>query len=128
MAFAAGAARSAYTLSEEHRQARAAPEALNAVARSFTSPIGRGRSCAEGGGAGEGLRSETSTPSPDACGVDLSPEGRGEGTSRDGRKSTASIPPVSKKLFAKVARAVKSAGVPRLARKTFGRTPLSFRI
>src|SRR6267154_6005486 len=112
-------------------QASAALEALKAAARaakSFTSPIGRGCSCAEGAGAGEGLRSSARAPSPDACGVDLSPEGRGEGTSRDGRKSTASIPPVSKKLFANVARAVKSAGVPRLARKTFGRTPLSFRI
>ena len=34
------------------------------------------------------------------------------------------MPPVSKKLLAKVARAVKSAGVPRLARNTFGRAPL----
>ena len=33
------------------------------------------------------------------------------------------MPPVSKKLLAKVARAVKSAGVPRLARKIFGRAP-----
>src|SRR5271156_4003024 len=38
------------------------------------------------------------------------------------------IPPTSKKLLAKVARAVKSAGVPRLARKTFGRAPFVFRI
>jgi len=42
--------------------------------------------------------------------------------------SIASMPPVSKKLLAKVARAVKSAGVPRLARKTRGRVPLSFEI
>src|SRR4029077_18134163 len=40
--------------------------------------------------------------------------------------ATASMPPVSKKLFAKVARAVKSAAVPRFARKTFGRAPLVF--
>ncbi len=42
--------------------------------------------------------------------------------------SIASMPPVSKKLLAKVARAVKSAAVPRLARKIFGRAPdaLSF--
>src|SRR6202011_4173790 len=99
------------------RQARSAPEALKAAisaARSFTSPIGRGRSCAEGEGAGEGLRSD-GAPSPDAFGVDLSPLGRGEGedASRGGaRKSIASIPPVSKKLFANVARAVKSAGLP----------------
>ena len=37
--------------------------------------------------------------------------------------SIASMPPVSKKLLAKVARAVKSAAVPRLARKIFGRAP-----
>ena len=36
------------------------------------------------------------------------------------------MPPVSKKLLAKVARAVKSAGVPRLARNTFGRAPVLF--
>src|SRR5579872_564561 len=106
-------------------QAIEAPEALKAAERaanSSTSAIGRGRSCAEGAGAGEGLRSEVIAPSPDAFGVHLSPEGRG------GIKSIASIPPASKKLLAKVARAVKSAAVPRLARKTFGRAPFVFRI
>src|SRR5579872_5083379 len=106
-------------------QAIEAPEALKAAERaanSSTSAIGRGRSCAEGAGAGEGLRSEVIAPSPDAFGVDLSPEGRG------GIKSIASIPPASKKLLAKVARAVKSAAVPRLARKTFGLAPLALKI
>ena len=37
---------------------------------------------------------------------------------------TASMPPASKKFLAKVARAVKSASVPRLARKIFGRAPV----
>src|ERR1700742_4654475 len=41
---------------------------------------------------------------------------------------TAWIPPVLNKLPAKVALAVKSAGVPRLARKTLGRAPVVFRI
>ncbi len=38
--------------------------------------------------------------------------------------TTASMPPASKKFLAKVARAVNSAGVPRLARKIFGRAPV----
>ena len=38
---------------------------------------------------------------------------------------TASIPPASKKFLANVARAEKSASVPRLARNTFGRDPLA---
>ena len=42
--------------------------------------------------------------------------------------SMASMPPVSKKLLAKVARAVKSAGVPRLARNTLGRAPRAFSV
>ncbi len=67
--------RFAYTSSDEHRQASAAPDALNAAARS-------------------------------------PPE-----------NSTASMPPASKKFFAKVARATLSAGLPRVARKTFGRAP-----
>ena len=36
----------------------------------------------------------------------------------------ASMPPAAKKFLAKVARAVKSAGLPRLARKIFGRVPV----
>src|SRR5215217_8657196 len=36
----------------------------------------------------------------------------------------ASIPPASKKFLAKVARAVKAAMGPRLARNTFGRAPV----
>src|SRR6516165_4252359 len=36
----------------------------------------------------------------------------------------ASMPPAAKKFLAKVARAVKSEGVPRLARKIFGRVPV----
>src|SRR5499427_5558387 len=36
----------------------------------------------------------------------------------------ASMPPAVKKFLAKLARAVKSAGVPRLARKIFGRAPV----
>src|SRR5581483_5674623 len=104
-------------------QASAAREALKAAGRAAnpTSPIGRGRPSAEGAGAGEGLRSEVRAPPPDAFGVDLSPEGRG------GIKSIASMPPASKKLLAKVARAVKSAGAPRLARKTLGRAPFVLR-
>ena len=35
------------------------------------------------------------------------------------------MPPASKKFFAKLARAVKSDSLPRLARKTFGRAPRS---
>src|SRR5260370_37889890 len=68
--------------SEEHRQARAMPDALNADAR--------------------------------AGGLSLS-------------RFTASMPPAAKKLLANVARAVKSAGVPRLARKIFGRAPVRAR-
>src|ERR1700685_3955586 len=43
-------------------------------------------------------------------------------------EAIASMPPVSKKLLAKVARAVKSAAVPRLARKALGLVPFAFRI
>src|SRR5579872_6672127 len=106
-------------------QAIEAPEALKAAERSAnssTSAIGRGRSRAEGAGGGEGLRSEVRATSPDAFGVDLSPEGR------SCMKSIASIPPASKKLLAKVARAVKLVAVPRLARKTLGRAPLALRM
>ncbi len=38
---------------------------------------------------------------------------------------TASIPPASNKFFAHIARAVNAAGGPRLARKMFGRAPVS---
>ena len=37
---------------------------------------------------------------------------------------TASMPPASKKFLAKLARALKSAGLPRVARNTFGRAPV----
>src|SRR6202011_306185 len=41
--------------------------------------------------------------------------------------AVASMPPAAKKFLAKVARAVKSAGVPRFARKIFGRAPVAAR-
>jgi len=49
--------------------------------------------------------------------------------SRDPNPSfvTASMPPASKKFLAKVARAVKSESLPRLARKIFGRAPVRAR-
>src|SRR5580693_2523770 len=69
-------------LSEEHRQARATPDALKADARAGVLSLSR---------------------------------------------FTASMPPAAKKLLANVARAVKSVGVPRLARKIFGRAPVRAR-
>ena len=41
---------------------------------------------------------------------------------------TASMPPAAKKFFAKVARGLKSACAPRLARKILGRAPVAARI
>jgi len=38
------------------------------------------------------------------------------------------MPPASKKFLAKLARALKSAGLPSVARKTFGRAPVAARI
>ncbi len=41
---------------------------------------------------------------------------------------TAAMPPASKKFFAKVMRALKSAGVPSVAKNTCGRAPVAARI
>src|ERR1700730_1285009 len=100
-ALAASTASAPYTLSDEHRHASVVPEALKALTRAarsvFTSPIGRGRSGAEGEGPGDGLRpsSKGESPSPDTFGVDLSPPGRGEESAKPSLVA-ASMPPASK--------------------------------